>query len=120
MSSDKPDRRREVRSEGAKVAVATVLARHNSGVPFVIESLSAGGARLAGPLALQVNERIHILFELDGHPIEVLADVVRVQRDNLLTDRVAVTFVEVTPATRELLRKLVRHTIGGEEAGSDD
>jgi len=48
-----------------------VLARHNPGVTFSIENISVNGCSLVGPLTLSVGDRVQILFEVDGSPIDV-------------------------------------------------
>lgn len=88
--------------------IAMVLARHNSGVAFTIENISLGGARLTGPLTLEVGESIRLLFELEGHPIDVEGEVVRVDRQDIVTDRVAVAFKGLSDANRDAIRRLVR------------
>jgi hypothetical protein len=103
------ERREHPRADICTTAI--VLARHNAGVSFTIESISLGGARLAGPLTLASGERIQLLFEIDGRPIEVFGDVIRVDRQDINTDHIAVKFVELTAETRELIRDLVRRTL---------
>jgi len=88
-----------------------VLARHNVGVAVTLESVSIGGARFVGPLSLETAEEIQILFEIDGHLFEVRAEVVRIESRDMVRDRVAVRFVELTPEARELLHGLVEQTL---------
>jgi hypothetical protein len=110
MTHDRIDDRRQA----PRVEVSTsaiVLARHNNGVAFVIESMSTSGARLAGPLTLGVGERVQILFEIDGHPIDVCAEVVRVEKFDMMTDRVAVTFRDVDAETQKRIVQLVQQTL---------
>ena len=90
---------------------AVVLARSNDGVPFRIESLSIGGARLAGPLTLNNDEPVQILFELDGHPLDVRGEVIRVVDRTLDRDIVLVRFVDLADHARELIREMVRRTL---------
>lgn len=86
---------------------AIVLARHNDGVPFTIESLSTSGARLSGPLTLDIGEKVGLMFEAAGHPVDVRGEVVRVDRRTMFEDGVAIRFVEIDPAALEAIRKLV-------------
>ncbi len=99
------DRRRDPRA-GALSIHATVLARHNNGAAFTIEDISAGGASLIGPLTLSVGERVQILFEVDQRPLDVSADVVRVERLDMMLDRVAVRFVD-SEASRATIAAVV-------------
>ncbi len=123
MSSDATDDRRQ--SPRATVSTsAVVLARHNNGVTFAIENISTTGARLAGPLTLGVGERIQILFEIDGHPVDVKAEVMRVDKYDMMTDRVAVSFRDVDPETQQRITRLVQQALGAElarlNASTDD
>ncbi len=88
-----------------------VLARHNDGVEFAIESIATGGARLAGPLTLAVGENIQLLFEVAGRPVDVQAEVIRVERQDIMTERVAVSFRNVSDTTHELIHQLVVSTL---------
>ncbi len=108
MTSD--GRGSDDRREHARVAFATsavVLARHNVGVAFSIESISTGGARLVGPTTLGVGERVQILFEIDGTPIDVEGVVVRAERQDFVNDRVAVRFENLSDAMRAFIHQLV-------------
>ena len=98
------------RREHPRVDVTTaavVLARHNTGVAFTIESISAGGARLVGPLTLDVGERVQVLFELAGTPIDVEGEVVRAERHDMMNDRVAIAFKNVSETTRSIIHQIV-------------
>jgi hypothetical protein len=90
--------------------VAVVLARHNPGIAMVIEDISLGGARLAGPGTFQKDEQVQILFEIGGVPMEVAAEVVRVEHEDILSDRIAVRFLALAPEQRNTIRGLVRET----------
>ena len=105
MDSSSSERRQHPRLAVASSAI--VLARHNSGVAFSIESISVGGARLVGPLTLEAGESIQILFELEGTPIDVEGRVVRVDRQDLATDRVAVAFKNLSEEARVSIQQLV-------------
>ncbi len=107
------ERRKHARVEVAQTAV--VLARYNSGVEFKIESISVGGARLFGPLTLEEGERVQILFEVDGHPIDVHAEVISIVTRSVDRDRVLVRFVELAPDTAERIRAMIQHALEHEE-----
>ena len=119
MADDGPeDDWPEERRQDPRATVATsavVLARHNDGVGLTISSLSVGGARLVGPLSLDRGERIQILFEIDGRPVEVSGEVVRVEKQDMMTDRISVRFVDVPDDVRELIQMLVRRALEQEE-----
>ena len=104
--SEHLDRRGDSRVDHLKPAV--VLARHNCGMEFVIESISVGGARLVGEMTLEVGERVQILFELDGRPVEVDAEVVRADRQDVFRDRIAVAFMNLSAHHRDSIRRLVQ------------
>ena len=104
--SEHLDRRGDSRVDHLKPAV--VLARHNNGMAFVIENISLGGARLVGELTLEVGECVQILFELDGRPVEVDAEVVRVDRQDVFRDRIAVAFTNLSAPHRDAIRRLVQ------------
>lgn len=108
----------EDRRHDPRIVVATqavVLARHNDGVALTIDSLSVGGARLVGHLTLDRGERVQILFEVAGQPVEVHGEVIRVEKQDMMTDRIAVKFVEVESRARRLITRLVRDAIAEEE-----
>src|SRR6476620_6105246 len=75
---------------------ATVLARHNTGAQFGLDRLTTAGARLSGPLTMDVGERIRVMFEIAGHPYDIAAEVIAVEHASLLTDRIAVRFIDLT------------------------
>ena len=99
--------------------LATVLVRFNDAVALTIENISTGGAHLVGPLAVDLGERVQILFEVDGHPIEVAGEVIRTEMRDMITDRVSVKFVDVDDETTELLRQFVHGAIEREERRLD-
>lgn len=86
---------------------AVLLARHNDGVPFDVESLTLGGVRLVGPLALEVGESVQVLIEVEEHLLDVEGEVVHVIRQDALRDCVAVTFTSLSLADRETLLRVV-------------
>ncbi len=85
--------------------------RHNAGVQVTIDSISTGGARFVGPLTVAIGECVQILFEIEEIPVEVLAEVVRVDRDNVFNDRFATRFVDLAPAVRARIHRLVFATL---------
>lgn len=107
------ERRQDTRAQVATTAV--VLARKNTGVALTIDSISTGGARLVGPLTLAVGERVQMLFELHDTPIEVAGEVVRIETEDLLTDRIAVRFIDLKPYARLLIRELVLERMTDED-----
>jgi hypothetical protein len=94
---------------------ATVVRGHKK-VRFKIDNLSAGGARLIGPLALQKGQHIAITLELDAGTFTLAAEVVRVETPDLLTDQIAVRFIDATREAKTAIYDVVqRH-----EAENDD
>lgn len=85
-----------------------MLARANDGIAFQIESISIGGARLAGPLTLEADEAVQVLFEIDGRPLDVRAEVIRVVARSFGRDVVLVRFVDLSDDNREAIREMVR------------
>lgn len=92
-------------------AQAVVLARHNNGVGLTIVSLSLGGARLVGSISVDVGERVQILFEFDGQPVDVEGEVVRTESLDMATDHIAVRFVSLTSKAKESIRAMVDHSM---------
>lgn len=115
--SDESERREHPRINVA--ASAMLLVRHNPGVAFSIESISVSGARLVGPLTLEVGERVQLLFELEGVPIDVEGEVVRVERPDIMTDRVAVAFRNLSATTRALIYELVQRSLDFENDSTE-
>lgn len=72
------------------------VAKGQKRVPFTIDNLSAGGARLIGPLALKKGQHIEITLELEPRTFTLTAEVVRVETPDLLTDQIAVRFIDAT------------------------
>ena len=97
-----------------------MLARQKPGVHFLIDSLSVGGAKLIGSLTVARGERINILFEVNGAPVDVTAEVIRVESFDLETDHVAVRFVGITDTARRLIRELVAQILDLEEEHEDE
>ena len=104
------DRRRHPRADDLGIQ-ATVLARHNSCAAFSIENISIGGCSLIGPITVSVGDRVQILFDVDGSPLDVSAEVVRAEHLDILNDRIAVTFLDVPAAARDLIQRLVTNAI---------
>lgn len=123
MTTDKPDERRRAPRVDTSIR-ATVTAGKRT-VPFVIDSLSTTGARLIGPLALAMNETIAVVFTAEDHRIDVSAEVVRVDTADLMTDQIAVRFIDLGPETTAALKLLVEHMLdqhwsadGGEDSAA--
>jgi PilZ domain len=108
-SSDTDERRQYRRAPAATTAV--VLARHNDAVALTIASISLGGARLEGSITVAMGERLQILFDVEGHPVDVRAEVVRVQMIDMAIDHIAVRFVDVTAQAKELIRQMVERSL---------
>jgi hypothetical protein len=87
---------------------------------FTIDSLSISGARLVGPLVLKLGQRIEIVLQLDTGPIQVDAEVVRVDTPDLMTDQIAVRFVDPSPETRASIREVVRQRLEQVSGNTDD
>lgn len=88
-------------------ASAILLVRHNSGVPCTIESISLGGMRLVGPLTLSVGEKVQVLLDLDGTPLDIEGEAIHVVRHDVTTDRAAIAFRNLSASTRLVIRELV-------------
>ena len=103
---------RRVYPRVAAATTAVVLARHNAGVTLTIDSISLGGARLEGTITVEVGERVQLLFEVEGRPVDVAGEVVRVQMIDMATDHIAVRFVDVAGDAKDLIRQLVDQSLG--------
>lgn len=64
-----------------------------------------------GPLTLEVGERVQVLFEVEGTPIDVEARVIRAERQDIINDRVAVAFENLSGEKRSLIHQLVSITL---------
>jgi hypothetical protein len=113
-SRDIVERRRHQRAAVSTTAV--VLARANDGVSARIESISIGGARLSGRLTLSDREAMQVLFEVDGHPLDVKAEVIRVVDRTFDRDVVLVRFIDLADNARELIREIVRRALEAADA----
>lgn len=80
-------------------------------VPFTIDNLSLGGARLIGELAVKRGQKIEITLELDSGSVAVVGEVVRVDTPDLITDQIAVRFIEATDEARAAIRDVVMRTL---------
>lgn len=89
-------------------------------VPFTIDNLSLGGARLIGELALLKGQKIEITLELDSGSVTVLGEVVRVDTPDLMTDQIAVRFVDPTPEAKAAIRDVVMRTLKDPADNVDD
>lgn len=108
MCAQETERRGDPRADELH---ATVLVRFNPGVTFAVENISIGGCSMVGPITLSIGDRVQILFEVDDAPVELLAEVVRAEHVDILNDRIAVRFIEVQHATRELIQRLVARAL---------
>lgn len=89
-------------------------------VPFVIDNLSLGGARLIGELALQKGQKIEITLELDTGTVNVVGEVVRVDTPDLMTDQIAVRFLEPSDDARAAIKEVVMRTLKDPKDADDD
>ena len=89
-------------------------------VPFVIDNLSLGGARLVGELALQKGQKIDITLELDTGTVNVVGEVVRVDTPDLMTDQIAVRFLDPTDEAKEAIKTVVMRTLKDPKDADDD
>lgn len=105
-----PEQRQAPRVETALSAVVTVGKRR---VLFRIDDLSTSGARLSGALTLVLHERIGLSIVLEGAPIEVEAEVVRVHTADLVTDQAAVRFIDLPAHCRDALAQFVSTVLVG-------
>ena len=99
--------------------VATVTAGKRS-VPFTIENISVSGAKLEGPLSLKKGEHIVILFEAEGHSVQLTAEVMRVETPDLMTDQIAARFIDPSPDDREVIQHLVNKLLDEQDEGNND
>jgi len=90
---------------------AIILVRHNPGVSCTIESISFAGVCLVGALTVSVGEMVQLLLEVDGTPIDVDGEVVRVVRRDVTTDRVAIAFRNVSATTRPVIQQIVQRNL---------
>lgn len=98
---------------------ATVT-KGNRQVPFVIDNLSLGGARLVGELALQKGQKIEITLELDSGTVNVTGEVVRVDTPDLMTDQIAVRFLDPTAEAKAAIKDVVMRTLKDPKDADDD
>jgi len=84
---------------------AVVLSRLHSAV-CVVQDLSAGGARIAGDLAVVYGETIELTLELYRTPVTAFANVVRIEGNGF-----AIEFRDVTPAMHHAIQRLVLETL---------
>jgi hypothetical protein len=63
---------------------------------------------------------VQLLFELDSHPVELTGEVICVDHQEIMRDRIAVRFVGVAEQTRALIRELVVRTLDLQAQDSTD
>lgn len=102
--------RRSSRRVAVQLAAAVEAGKRR--VAFTIENLSVGGARLSGSLPLIRGERLVISFVLDAMPVVVIAEVVRVHTEDLLTDQIAVSFVEPSAVAVARIEAFISSLLG--------
>jgi hypothetical protein len=115
MSDDLGMEERRLHPRANVCASAVVLVRHNRGVMMSVDRLSISGASLVGPLTVDRGEHMQILFEIDGHPVDITGEVVRVEARGLMVDHVVVRFVDLAEHTRDLIQDLVTRTLERED-----
>ena len=118
MTTDKPDERR--RAPRVDTSIKATVTSGKLTVPFVIDSLSTSGARLIGHLALAMNQKVGVVFEAHDHRIEVSAEVVRVDTADLMTDQIAVRFIDLSTETQAVLRIMVERALEEYWSGDED
>jgi hypothetical protein len=111
------DKRIEPRIETSLSATVISGKRH---VPFSIDNLSASGARLIGPLPLGIGDKIRLVLAFERGKLETIAEVVRVHSADLLTDQVAVRFIDLPTETEAAIRVLVLRNFAGAEGSEVD
>jgi hypothetical protein len=112
-----PNTRADPRIETNTRATVT---KGNKQVPFVIDNLSLGGARLIGELALQKGQKIQITLELDSGTVNVTGEVVRVDTPDLMTDQIAVRFLDPTDEAKAAIKDVVMRTLKDPKDADDD
>ena len=112
-----PDTRADPRVDTNTRATVT---KGNKKLPFTIDNLSLGGARLIGELALQKGQKIDITLELDSGMVDVVGEVVRVDTPDLMTDQIAVRFLDPTPEAKAAIRDVVMRTLKDPRDHDDD
>ncbi len=115
LELDPPTQRIDTNRRSSRRVMTSLRAIVASGrrfVPFEIDNLSATGARLSGELVLLLGQRLAITFCLDGVAVGVTGEVVRVQTEDLITDQVAVRFVDPTPEAVSRIEAFVESVLG--------
>lgn len=99
--------------------VATVSAGKRVAVPFTIHNLSVTGAKLEGPLALARGERIKVVFECEGERVELVAEVVRVDSEDLMTDQIAARFISPSDEAQSVIQHLVTKMLDAQQTDAE-
>lgn len=99
-------------SRRAAVEVPAIVEAGKKRVAFTIENLSVGGARLTGSTPLTVGEQLVIAFSLAGTRLVVTGEVVRIHTEDLLTDQVAVRFVEPSAVVVSCIEDFITSLLG--------
>jgi c-di-GMP-binding flagellar brake protein YcgR len=95
----------------ATAIVATVSAGKRAAVRFTILNISVTGAKLEGPLALKLHQRISIRFQSDATCVELEAEVVRVDTPDLMVDQIAVRFIDPSSDARDAIGEIVKRAV---------
>jgi PilZ domain len=85
----------------------SVGAGRRSDVPFRVLNLSVTGAKLEGPLALRLHEKIRIKLTIEEKSVELEAEIVRVNTADLMTDQIAARFLQPSAEAVNLLQHIV-------------
>jgi hypothetical protein len=124
MAPTLPPPNKPLRAPRAQIQIsAKVTAGKRKDVTFTIENLSVSGAKMEGPLAIALKQTIGIVFEAEGKFVSVQAEVVRVDTADLMTDQIAVQFIDPSPETKEAIRALVEkhlRNVWGDDLDDDD
>lgn len=105
----------------ADTNIRATVVKGQKKVPFTIDNLSAGGARLIGPMALKKGQHIQIALELGTAAFTLTAEVVRVETPDLLTDQIAVRFIDAATEAKAAIQTFVmqRRESKGDDDGAD-
>lgn len=102
----------------ADTNIRATVVKGQQKVPFTIDNVSAGGARLIGPMALKKGQHIQIALEFETGRFTLTAEVVRVETPDLLTDQIAVRFIDATTEVKAAIHSVVMQECKSD--GDDD
>lgn len=112
--ADLPTERYAKQRSGRRAVVrlpAVVIVR-NRRVDFTIDNISSSGARLAGPLTLELGQRIEVSFVVDARAVVLAAEIVRVHTPDLVSDQIAVRFIDPPASTVARIDMFVAAVLG--------